>query len=460
MKAWKRLGAVVLAVLTIAALTGTALAAEPVTTAAPAINVQMNGEALTFSDAVPEAVDGRTFVPLYAVTEALGAEVNYAPATKTITIQRNGADLSMVLGENKATVVEDGETRTIEMDVIPYAKNNRTYVPIAFVADALGCGVGWDQNTRTVIIVDVDALMGEATFDLMDNFAAYCDKQSKAQNMTVSGTLDLSVADKSGAMLIKPVTAKGSIDGVTSDTKAQLNWALKLSGLSDLAGAAGSTPLEQAMMQGIVSALSDLKGEVRMDLETMELYLSLPGVLTGAEGEVWYSVDLSDYWAELLSGMNMTQLTQLQEAGIRDILAAVIQSMPLTDSEYSYAGVAEVVKIYVDMLSDQAFAQKGNTYVAQMKLEDMVDMTVTLTKRGDDIVAADIKMSCDVSEDGEKVTLTMTEHAAPDKVTVEMDMSVEDSDVSMKLSLDMNCVPTSKTPVTTLPAGVQAVPMA
>lgn len=455
MKAWKRLGAVVLAVLTIAALTGTALAAEPVTTAAPAISVQMNGEALTFSDAVPEAVDGRTFVPLYAVTEALGAEVNYAPATKTITIQRNGADLSMVLGENKATVVEDGQTRTITMDVIPYAKNNRTYVPIAFVADALGCGVGWDQSTRTVIIADVDALLGDATFDLMDNFSAYCTKQQASKNMTMTGTLDLNIADKSGAMLTKPVTAKGSIDGVTSDTGLQMSWDLKLSGLSDLAGAAGTDP----MMQGIVSALSDLKGEVRMDLETMELYLSLPGVLTGGSGEVWYSVDLSDYWAELLSGMNMTQLTQLQEAGIRDILAAVIQSMPLTDSEYSYASVAEVVEIYTRLLSDQAFTQQGNAYVAQMKLEDMVDMTVTLTKKGEDVVAADIKMNCDVSEDGEKVTMTMTEHAAPDKVTVDMDMSVEDSDVSVNLTLDMNCVPTTKAPVTTLPAGVQAVPM-
>ena len=86
-------------------------------------------------------------------------------------------------------------------------------------------------------------------------------------------------------------------------------------------------------------------------------------------------------------------------------------------------------------------------------------MTVTLTKRGNDIVAADIKASGNASEDGEEVSFTMTEHAAPDKVTVNMDMSVDTAGMSMKVELDMNCVPTTKTPVTTLPAGVQAIPM-
>lgn len=55
--------------------------------------------------------------------------------------------------------------------------------------------------------------------------------------------------------------------------------------------------------------------------------------------------------------------------------------------------------------------------------------------------------------------MSMTEHAAPDKVTVKMDMSVEDGEMSVKLAMDLDCVPTGKAPVTTLPAGVQAVPM-
>ena len=458
MKVWKRLGGALIALLALTVmLTGTALAAGP---GDGGISVQLNGEAMAFTDAAPEITNDRTFLPFRAVLEAIGAEVGYDAETSTVSAKRDGVDLSMVLGQNTAAVTQDGQTRTVEMDVAAYVKNGRTYVPVRFVAEAFGCNVGWDANSRTVIIVDVETLLGGATFDLMDNFAAYCAKQEKGQNMAVTGALNLEVADKSGEYFSKPITAKGTIDGITSDTRAQLGWELKLSGPSELAADSAGSPMEQVMLQAMLSALSDMKGEVRMDLESGMLYLSLPAELTGGSGDTWYSLDFAAYQAELLSGLNMTQLTRLKEdAGVQEALTAVIGSMPLNDSETSYEALAQVTSIYVQMLSDQAFTQKGNTYVAQMKLEDVMDMTVTLTKRGNDIVAADIKATASVDEAGEKAVFTMTEHAAPDKVTVDMDMSVEDSDISMKLTLDMNCVPTTKTPVTTLPAGVQAIPM-
>lgn len=456
MKAWKRLsGALITLLVLTVMLTGTALAAEP-----GDVSVQLNGKALAFTDAAPEITNGRTFLPFRAVLEAIGAEVGYDAQTSTVSAKRDGVDLSMVLGQNTAAVVEDGQTRTVEMDVTPYVKNGRTYVPVRFVAESFGCSVGWDSNTKTVIVVDVDTLLGDATFELMDNFAAYCAKQEKNRNMAMTGTLALDAADKSGQFLPKPIRAKGSIDGITSDKGLQMNWRLELSGLDGLAAGGAGSPMEQMLIQQMLATLSDLKGEVRMDVESGMLYLTMPAELTGTAKDTWYSVDFAAYQAQLLGALDMTQLTQLKEdATIREALTAVIQAMPLNDSEYSYAGVAGVTEIYVDMLSDQAFTQKGNTYVAQMQLEDVGDMTVTLTKRGDDIVSADIKMTCAVEEDGTKMTMTMTEHAAPDKVTVDMDMAMEDSSASVKLTLDLSCVPTTKSPVTTLPAGVQAVPM-
>ena len=66
-----------------------------------------------------------------------------------------------------------------------------------------------------------------------------------------------------------------------------------------------------------------------------------------------------------------------------------------------------------------------------------MDMTVTLTKRGNDIVSADIEMSCDVAEGSTRAVITMTEHAAPDKVTVDVAMSVEDEAMGMTLKLNL-----------------------
>lgn len=367
MKVWKRLSGALIALLALTMMmTGTALAAEP-----GGISVQLNGGPVAFTDAAPELSGGRTFVPLRAVMEAMNAQVDYDGDTGTVAITRGDVGLSMVLGQNTVSVTEDGQSRTVEMDVTPYVKDGRTYVPVRFVAEAWGCGVGWDADTSTVIIVDVDTLLGDATFDLMDSFAAYCAKQEKNQNMAMTGTLALDAADKSGQYLPKPIRAKGSIDGITSDKGLQMNWRLELSGLDGLVSGGTESPMEQILLQQLLSALSDLKGEVRMDLESGMLYQSVPAELTGGSGDTWYSVDLAAYQAQLLGALDMTQLTQLKEdATIREALTAVIQAMPLNDSEYSYAGVAEVTEIYVDMLSDQAFTQKGNTYVAQMKLED------------------------------------------------------------------------------------------
>ena len=66
MKRWKRFGAALLAALTLTAtLTGPALAAEP--ERSPGIAVQMDGKALSFTDAAPEITDDRTFLPFRAV---------------------------------------------------------------------------------------------------------------------------------------------------------------------------------------------------------------------------------------------------------------------------------------------------------------------------------------------------------------------------------------------------------
>lgn len=474
MKLWKRFGAALLALTVLASmLTGTALAQEP-GAEDEGIAVQLDGEKLTFTDAVPEITSDRTFLPFRAVLEAMGAEVDYDAETSTVSAQKDGVTLSMVPGQTALTVTEGDETRTVEMDVAPYinTSNNRTYIPIRYAAEALGYSVGWDQYERTVILVDVDALFGDATFTLMDNFAAYCEKQNKLDNFALSGTLgldmNLDMANPDDAM---PINVKGSVDGIVSDTGAQLAWKLDLSGMADV--------LES--LTGIGGLAPTLDGEVRMDLESGMTYLTLPAFLTGEPGEAWYSLDLGAYWDELSSVLDMAQLTQLQaqlqDAGIREALVTVLRTIPVDDSTFSYSTLAMMANLYTAMLSDQAFTQKGNTYVIQMSMkdlgallggdagmippevEDLLDLTVTLTKRGNDIVSADIKMSCKVDEDGTKLVMAVDEHAAPDKVTVTMNMEVGADNMSIKLDMDLSCLPTDKAPETALPAGAQAIPL-
>lgn len=460
MKFWKRCGrALFCAAALLAVLAGAALAAEPAPAASAAgasssISVQLNGELLSFSDAAPEAVDQRTFLPFRTLLEAMGAQVDYDAQTATVTAQRGGVRVSMVLGEKRATVVENGQTRTLEMDAAAYAKNNRTYIPVRFAAEALGCSVGWDQQNQTVILVDVDALFGGATFQLLDRFAAYCAKQDAPEDMSLSGNLTLDLSDPSGENLPQPIHVQGAAQGLMGKSGLQLTAGADLSALATL------LPDDSSRLM-LEPFLSDLNVEVRADLESETLYLygAAPALLLGGQSaDNWYSLDLSAYSAQLLELANTSTLAQLEDASVGEALAWVIRSMPL-DSVDAYSGLDQVVSIYTGLFSDQVFTKEGNVYTAQALVENILATTITLTEQGEDIVALDVSMAASSEEPGMAMALTMTEHAQPDKVTLEMDMSLSSAALDMQLHFELSCLPADKAPETRPPAGAVVVPI-
>lgn len=458
MKLWKRTGSALLAALALTAmLTGTALAAEPDS----GIAVQLDGRQLSFTDAAPEIVNDRAVLPLRAVLEAMGAEVDYDAAAGTVSAKRGGVELAMIPGQKTLTITENGQTRAVEMDVAPYINqsNNRTYIPIRSVAEALGYSVGWDQYDRTVILVDVDALFGGATFTLMDNFSAYCKERQTAGNMSLTGSLTLDAADKSGTVPTEPLKVRGSLEGVVGGRGAQLTGRLSMTGLSGLAAGAGGSPMEQLMIRAMLELLADLSVEARVDLDSKTLYLLPPAKLTGAE-DAWYSLDLSAYEAQLLSPADMSQIARLEDAGVGEALAWVLKQMPLNDRDSSYDSLARIARLYADMLGDQAFTLSGDAYTARTTLEDVVDLEITLTKKGEDVVALDLTMTAEAEENGVKLSVTMTEHASPGKVDMVMELSAGDEQAEVVFHLDLSCVPTDQVPETALPAGAQATPLA
>ena len=112
------------------------------------ITVQLDGQGLTFTDAVPQVKDQQTFLPFRAVFEAMGAEVSNEG--NVITAKQGDKTLTMTIGETAATVTQLGMEVPITMDVAPYVDNTtwRTYVPVRFAAQAFGYTVGWDQEDR------------------------------------------------------------------------------------------------------------------------------------------------------------------------------------------------------------------------------------------------------------------------------------------------------------------------
>lgn len=96
----------------------------------------------------PVIIDGRTLVPLRAIFEAMGAEVNWDAATNTVTAVRDNTTISLAIGSDQLYV--NGQAKTI--DVPAQIINERTMVPVRAVAESFGCDVDWNESARRVYI--------------------------------------------------------------------------------------------------------------------------------------------------------------------------------------------------------------------------------------------------------------------------------------------------------------------
>lgn len=96
----------------------------------------------------PVVVSGRTLVPMAEFFNALGATVEWVPETRSVKANRGNINISIVLGSNKAMV--NGKEVTI--DVTAQVFDGRTFVPLAFVSQALGETVEWKAETKSIYI--------------------------------------------------------------------------------------------------------------------------------------------------------------------------------------------------------------------------------------------------------------------------------------------------------------------
>ena len=104
-----------------------------------------NGEKIKF-DQIPVIDNGRTLVPLRAIFEKLGAEVDWNGDTQTVTATKGDTSVSLTI--NNTTAAKNGEAVTL--DVPAKIIGGRTLVPVRFVSDCFGVDVKWDGTMKRV----------------------------------------------------------------------------------------------------------------------------------------------------------------------------------------------------------------------------------------------------------------------------------------------------------------------
>lgn len=113
-----------------------------------AIGVHVNGAPVQFGTVKPAQIEGRVFIPLRAVVEALGAEIKWDAATQTVRGSKGGREFTLQIGSTSATV----NGQPTRLDVPAQLMQGTTMVPLRFVAEALGAKVGWNAALQQVSI--------------------------------------------------------------------------------------------------------------------------------------------------------------------------------------------------------------------------------------------------------------------------------------------------------------------
>lgn len=102
-------------------------------------------------DVAPFIENGRTFVPVRFLSNALGVvddNIGWDEKARLVTLAEPGfPKVELVIGSR--TIESNGQPK--QMDVAPVIKDRRTFLPARFVAEALGYQVDWDAANQVVI---------------------------------------------------------------------------------------------------------------------------------------------------------------------------------------------------------------------------------------------------------------------------------------------------------------------
>lgn len=111
------------------------------------IRVHVDGHITAFETA-PVIENDTTLVGFRAISEALGAKVEWDEATQTVTAEKGGESIILTINSNTATV----NGTSVSLLAAPKIIGDSTMIPVRFISEQLGMKVKWDGNSKLITI--------------------------------------------------------------------------------------------------------------------------------------------------------------------------------------------------------------------------------------------------------------------------------------------------------------------
>ncbi len=97
---------------------------------------------------VPIILNDRTLVPIRAIIEAMGGTVGWSEETQTATLTYNDDVMKLTIGSVTAYLNDTENT----LDVTTVVVNDRTMLPIRFIAESFNFDVDWNEEESLITI--------------------------------------------------------------------------------------------------------------------------------------------------------------------------------------------------------------------------------------------------------------------------------------------------------------------
>ena len=327
------------------------------------ITVLLNGDSIDFTDengnvVEPQIINGRTMVPMRKIFEVFDADVEWDGETQKITATTAEKTLNLQIGNTEASITSGDEIlENITLDSAPVIKGGRTLVPVRFIAESLDLNVGWEAETKTVVILDIDfifeRLKSEAPTFYEYMTAEYDIPNTYESNLNLTGILKYidneNSKNNTNLKAILTGTGKQSEELIGADLE------IKTSGKGMLLDVIKEYGFEKITMN------------VLMDSDLTKMYVK----------SSLLESEIGKKWAELPLDVSMEDMGELMQENmnVEDALRIILNEMQVTSSTYD--AINEILNVVCPLMSDEYFTVTGRTtkvYTYEISLEEILEL--------------------------------------------------------------------------------------